>query len=79
MDHILWAEGAGYSILEAKSNDIRKVPNPVNKYILIMQNNCLGFAQNWDNVCTSDFGGLCCAPGMENRRYITITIIIIYY
>ena len=42
-----------------------------------MQNNCLGFAQNWDNVCTSDFGGLCCAPGMENRRYIIIVVIII--
>ena len=30
---------------------------------------CSGFAENWDNICQSDFGGLCCAPGMENSRY----------
>ena len=29
-----------------------------------------GFAENWDNICVSDFGGLCCAPGMESRRYM---------
>ena len=29
-----------------------------------------GFAESWDDICSSDFGGLCCAPGMESRRYM---------
>lgn len=45
-------------------------PNTLYKNTIKMQNNCPGFAQNWDDVCSSDFGGLCCAPGMENRRYM---------
>merc|ERR1711983_541338 len=36
--------------------------------LLLLANS--GFAQNWDNICASDYGGLCCAPGMENRRYM---------
>merc|ERR1712032_405155 len=35
--------------------------------LLLLANS--GFAENWDNICQSDFGGLCCAPGMENSRY----------
>ena len=29
-----------------------------------------GFAETWDDICSSDYGGLCCAPGMESRRYM---------
>ena len=35
-----------------------------------MQKIFLGLAETWDDICSSDYGGLCCAPGMESRRYM---------